>query len=360
MKNRVSYVLGSVHRVFRGFTVRQVTPLVSIQKIAGFVVLLGVTLFFLPRAVPFVFSRVQEFAKKSGFDYWDNPSADYLYQKETENYTAYAVNRKSGAHAMRLSAGEFSFEYALAGIHNASSSGEKIEQSIPSNDEARQVLDRIQSLIQSIEKHSDEIDQMLTGGLYMPPQVTAARLVDTPSERSVMYEHIAPGMDIRYRLDEGGIKEEIFLHDASHIYTSFVYSYDAHGLSVESVGSGVWYFSDTAADSVFRIPKGWAKDAAGAFTNDVTIDVRDSVLVMHINEQWVSSEDRVFPIVIDSSIEIVPEKRKTRGFEGVLQKDIPETVSITPSPTGEQYSPEDGAGGETEESTPSAQEHTKR
>lgn len=125
--------------------------------------------------------------------------------------------------------------------------------------------------------------------------------------RVAKYPHILDNVDAIYRLNPGGIKEEVILRDSNARYSQFYYAIQTHGLTITQK-NGVMYFY-AKETPIFRIPKGWAKDATGSVTNDVTVEMQEGKLVLSVNEPWLYSPDRVFPVVIDPSIEVVPELR---------------------------------------------------
>ena len=266
---------------------------------------------------------------KAGFTFLNNASSDFLYYKETENYTAYAGSKLAGSgHMLRLSVGKYILDYALLDASSVSLGSDISVASVSATsdaqvDPARQALARINALNEAIDSHQAEITTLLEEALNNSTAVAVdpPQLIDLPQQRIVVYQNIREGLDIKYYLNEGGIKEEMILHNPDKLYHVFVYSYDAHGLTSKNMGGGVWYFYNSNNTPIFRIPKGWAKDAAGAFTNDVDVVVDQGIIRVKVNEQWLYSNDRVFPIVVDPSIEVIPEKRLSRGA-GVGNDDV--------------------------------------
>jgi len=313
-----------------------IRPLVAV--IIG-VVFLAIFAWVKPVMAQTVVSQIRDaLVTKAGFTFLNDASSDFLYYKESQNYKAYAGDKTTnGGHKMRLSVSRYILDFSLIGassvsLLSSSPSATPASPSASTTDEARQALKRIGVLEQSIDETLQKIDTLLDAGQGGALDInTEARLIDTPSERIVLFENVRQGTDIRYRLNEGGIKEEIILRDGQNRNHQYIFSIDAHGLIAKDVGSGVWYFYDRGTP-VFRIPKGWAKDASGAFTNDVLISIEGNILTITVNEQWLYAKERVFPITIDPTIEVIPEKRQAR-YPGLQVFSDVAGVQIETTPT---------------------------
>jgi len=299
---------------------RRHTPGQILGIVVALLLLIGVAFWKVkPVFAQTVLSEIRDFlVTKAGFTYLQDASADFLYFKETENYTAYAGEKATnGRHRMRLTVDKYIFDYSLLAASLATlgvSTGAAPAPLPTTGDEARDALLRIQALTANIEQHSAEIDAQLLEAQQVTQGVLAtAQLIDVPAERMILFENVRQGTDIRHRLNEGGIKQEIILRDPSQRYNQFTFSLDTHGLTPRDIGGGVWYFYAANNQPVFRIPKGWAKDESGAFTNDVAVTVENGFIVLRVNEEWLYANERVFPILIDSSVEVIPELRKTNS-----------------------------------------------
>lgn len=157
--------------------------------------------------------------------------------------------------------------------------------------------------------------------------VSQAQLVDEPTERKVTFHNINKGLDLDYRLNERGIRQQIILQNKDQIYTIYQFNLESTGLIYKDVGHGVWYFNTLSGNNIMRIPKAWATDADGKHTNDVEVSIEvvkniGKVLTVTVSSDWLSSPERIFPIIVETAIEVVPEIRKNQT--------IP---SSTPSPS---------------------------
>jgi len=118
------------------------------------------------------------------------------------------------------------------------------------------------------------------------------------------------------------IEEKIILENPEAIQKAaesvFVFELNTHGLTFKDVGGGVWYFYDQNGEAIFRIPKSYAVDDKGNFTNDVSTEVSEqenssttktTVRLSIDDESWLISPLRALPITTKLVLEVVPEKR---------------------------------------------------
>jgi|GEM_PF-4661820 len=279
----------------------------------GVLCIAGLSILFNKKAIAQITSFL---IHKAGFVFLDAPDAEYLYFKQTDNYTAYAGDKGEAQLVQtRLAVGEQMLDLALLGAYetapNESTSSADVVPSVTKDpNDAKAVLERIRALSESIEHTSTELIQradetrQAISGLHAP-----ARLADETQERVVVYENVRPGMDIRYRLNEGGITEEIVLKDAQVRYAQYYYSLYMRELVATDIGKNVWYLSTKDGGHVFRFPRGWAKDKTGAFTNAVLTDIDGGLMKKTVDPSWLYAPERAFPIVITNLIDIVPEMR---------------------------------------------------
>ncbi len=144
--------------------------------------------------------------------------------------------------------------------------------------------------------------------------VSHAALVEEPGERVVRFDGITRGLTIDYRLVESGIRQQIVVTGADNPYTTFRFGIVKHGLIPEPLGGGVWYFRTLKNERIMRVPKAWASDASGKFTNSVEIKigrVRDlgEVMTVIVSPEWLTAPERVYPVIVETALEIVPEIR---------------------------------------------------
>lgn len=205
------------------------------------------------------------------------------------------------------------------------------------------LLIRIKSF--RIAQHELDIDMKLAAvNRDLSAIMSQATLKEEPSERVVTFHNIAMGADLDYRLRESGIRQQVVLRDAEKRYKNFIFLIKKSGLTVYDVGGGVWYFRTRTGADIMRIPKGYATDAAGTFTNNVDLVITEQpdvgeVMVVSVSPDWLAAPERVFPVVVETSLEITPEFRDGKNGVGPSVTSNPTatgspTPMLLPSPTG--------------------------
>lgn len=136
---------------------------------------------------------------------------------------------------------------------------------------------------------------------------------------TVTYEDVFGSADLRYRVTAEGLKEEIVLDKAPES-AEFSFTFTLGGVTAETLNDGSIGFFDNDDDSVplFTIPRPFMYDSAedeGSATGrgwsdavDLAVDQHGSetVVTLAADEEWLSDEDRVYPAMVDPTIELVP------------------------------------------------------
>lgn len=152
--------------------------------------------------------------------------------------------------------------------------------------------------------------------------VSKAQLVENETERTVRFAGILPVTDMSYRLTENGMEQLIVITDRSDAKNSFSYALKPHGLTYTNMNNrGMWYFSD-AFGPVFRIPRAYATDAGGKFTNDAEVAVTEvggTRVTVTIDPVWLADPARAYPVTIHTALEVVPELRDGHPGAGELR-----------------------------------------
>jgi len=322
-----------------------------------------------------IFDRLSDFFKGvSGFEYASDSQSRFIFTKETPNYIAYAGERTdNGSHKIRIEKDGFYLEFSLLtasrNYNEASkSSGIKETESKPEttdisgaevlgilSKEQKAIMDKIEAQMKVIDEGLSSISGEIAGlqtelsdiSEEIRDVTSKAKLVEEKNARVIKFENILPQTDFVYRLNEGGIKEEILINEkplngAPNIY---VFSLKTENMDFRDLGKGVWYFYDKNGEAIFRIPKGWAKDSNNAINNEVDINLEQKSdyieVTITVPADWLTSVDRLYPIIIDPTVELVPEKRFTQG------------TAVTPTETAIKDSPSPGTSINTTPSKPS-------
>ena len=114
-------------------------------------------------------------------------------------------------------------------------------------------------------------------------------------------EIVYPGTNdqsIRYRLENGEFKEDYL------VYSPYMGTFKSK-LTVENGavvdGDNIVIILDQDGKVVFYITAPVAYDANGEITYDLRIDYVDGVITISVDENWLSDENRVYPITVDPS-----------------------------------------------------------
>lgn len=171
------------------------------------------------------------------------------------------------------------------------------------------------------ENYYLEIDT--TGVAYLDAGTKNYTMIRTPSSSigvvdgaQVTFENVFPQTDIRYVLQNRGLKEEIVInrdiftvppYPIDNTWVVFVNRLDIHGinLSDENIESGRMDFYDALGSLRFFFPAGVATDENGN-TTDVKYRLVNiggvRYLLTGVRYEWLTSDGRAYPVVIDPSI----------------------------------------------------------
>lgn len=121
---------------------------------------------------------------------------------------------------------------------------------------------------------------------------------------SATYHSVYASTDITYIVQNKAVKEFIILNEAN-AQNSFAFKFELNGMTAEQTEKGEILFKD-GKETVFELGRLFAKDAAGAYTTDLTYSLRQmreyAVITVTLSEEYASSADRVYPIVIDPTV----------------------------------------------------------
>ena len=126
------------------------------------------------------------------------------------------------------------------------------------------------------------------------------------SSSSIKYG-INDDVEIEYILHGDDIKENIIIHAPQSEYI-YEFKLELDGLCAELHNDGYVNILDSEKlERLYIIPAPFMFDSVGAYSNDVYYTLvqeeNEYTLAIIADNEWVNSEDRVFPITIDPSIE---------------------------------------------------------
>lgn len=122
------------------------------------------------------------------------------------------------------------------------------------------------------------------------------------------YEDVFTDTDLVYVVNNNALKEYIILNSTA-APNAFSFTYTMQGLTLQTV-EGALCFTDSEGIPVFTLGNLFAVDARGAFTEAVTYSyitnprTGAATITVTLDEEYLSSADRAFPVVIDPTISI--------------------------------------------------------
>ncbi|WAC69235.1 PA14 domain-containing protein [Microbacterium sp. SL75] len=152
---------------------------------------------------------------------------------------------------------------------------------------------------------------------------------DSGIRNRLIYREVTSGADLEYVLSTGSVKETLILRDASASRTRFVWNLGAEGLIPRLEADGLVNMVDDQGDIKLHIPAPVAWDSAGvaeeksdAVTNPVVELVHagggDWSYVINLDQSWLNSSERVYPIYVDPSVQRGPAYVKSFKSDGTV------------------------------------------
>jgi len=352
VKPEINYEPQKLAKSFH-FSKKNALELISATLITLLVLFLG--LFYIAKNKTTAEILIDEFVdalkSKLGFEYSSDPLADFVFSQVTPNYNAFAADKKqAGTHRLMLErdGAKVEIKFQSAELYpkisdstkSVSSAGQTDATDSAGTNPLEQTLDNINAQIDEIGSSLQNISKKITEIQQDISEISSkGKMVAEDGERKVLFQDIVYGTDLDYMLSEGGIQQQIILKNRENLNNRFNFSLNHRDLSYEDVGEGVWYFSNKE-NKVMRIPKAYAIDADGKFTNDVDIRVKTTLLVtimtVVVPKEWLEEAGRAYPVKIHTAFEIVPNLRdgKAKPIE-IVTPGITNT-SVIPSITGSE------------------------
>ena len=132
---------------------------------------------------------------------------------------------------------------------------------------------------------------------------------------AVLYNDVSENVDIQYTVRGDSVKEDIILREkeARHSF-SYAFSAEEYGAALENNVIAVWKRGVKAPDRevLFYLTAPLMTDASGSGSAGVVMELEETggryVLTVTGDEEWLASEERVYPVKIDPTITIPAEK----------------------------------------------------
>ena len=126
---------------------------------------------------------------------------------------------------------------------------------------------------------------------------------DTPGRQKVVFCNMLQNADCEYEISGGKIKEDIVVKEKSDTYR-YSFNIDCENLAMElSDAEKTVSFKSTATnEEIFHIPAPFMTDAAGTRSDGVIYEVVGNKLSIIADSEWINSEERTLPVVIDPQL----------------------------------------------------------
>ena len=123
---------------------------------------------------------------------------------------------------------------------------------------------------------------------------------------TIVYENILLNTDLKYTVSSTRIKEDIIIKD-KQAPESFVFNFEFKNLKYTQFENGkIEFYENDSTLPVFTLESPYMYDAAGNTSSEISITISESKkgfeLTITPDKEWISNEERVFPVVIDPTI----------------------------------------------------------
>ena len=138
--------------------------------------------------------------------------------------------------------------------------------------------------------------------------MSQAEMVYNENGQKLIFKEYSRGIDLEYTLSEGGIKENILVHDrTSESVIKFILQTKNLTMELEAGGQVLTFKSEDDNNTVFRIPAPSMSDAKGVGSEEVCYDITEKSkdtyeLQVVADSAWLNEPSRTYPVSIDPTI----------------------------------------------------------
>ncbi len=146
------------------------------------------------------------------------------------------------------------------------------------------------------------------------------------------YQEILPDIDLTYLVSSHTVKEYITLHSVSAASQSLIFSIQHQGLSLTLTEDGRIEAHPVGKpeEVSFEFPAPYMYDAEGAESQQVSYSLQaganESLLTIRPDQDWLTAEERVYPVVIDPGTET--DRRTTSIQDTFVQSKYPNQTGL--------------------------------
>ena len=131
-----------------------------------------------------------------------------------------------------------------------------------------------------------------------------------PSETVAVFEDTDGEIDLEYKLNPDGIKENIVIRELSSAYNfRFALYIEGFTMNLSEDGAGIQFFKEAAhedAHPAFFMPKPFMYDMNGNRSDSVTYSIENedsgTILTVSADPDWINAPERVLPVFIDPQL----------------------------------------------------------
>ena len=167
----------------------------------------------------------------------------------------------------------------------------------------------------------------------------------------VRYPNIFSGVDLVYILNGEDIKEYFVLSENASVF-EYKFEIKVNKVTPSIDESGNVVFAKDDGSVVFTVPKGYMYDSSDGYSSENTSEsvtysleqTKDKkyLLTVTVDSDWISAEDRVFPVFVDPSVIL---SKYSGSFSGNIHTEYLNTSVGTLDGTDHIYIGHDGTGG---------------
>lgn len=148
----------------------------------------------------------------------------------------------------------------------------------------------------------------------------------TKFSSGAIYKDILDGTDLEYIISGSNVKENIIVKEKQDNYV-YTFELKLNGLvPVLNDDGSISLNDENTGETQLVIPKGIMSDANYAVSDDVTYSIEHKngkkyTLTVTADAEWINSEDRVFPVKIDPSVEAFNTMAET--YDTYINESVP-------------------------------------
>ena len=147
------------------------------------------------------------------------------------------------------------------------------------------------------------------------PEVNGEDIIEEDLSKTVSeitYESVDKNTDVQYVVSSGFVKENIIVNDKSGLKDTYSFDIEKGNLTAVLDNSNNLTFKNEKKEVVFTIPAPVMTDANNAVSYDIDVAVENAdksvlTLIYTPSKEWLTGNDRVFPVVIDPVIALPSE-----------------------------------------------------